>query len=77
MSSPNRRKSPSFFTRESDGSVRIRLRFDAEEASLYEEAAGTMPVVDWLHYTLVTAAEKQVAKARLESQPKVKPRESA
>lgn len=77
MSNPKRRQSPSFFTRESDGSVRIRLRFDAEEASLYEEAAGMMPVVDWLHHTLATAAQEQVAKARQQSQPKVKPRESA
>lgn len=76
MSRPKKRQSPSFFSREPDGTVRIRLRFDQEEASLYEEAAGTMPVVDWLHHTLVTAARAQVAKAR-ETQPKVVPKESA
>lgn len=70
------RNSPHFFRRESDGSVRLRIRFDAEEASLYEEAAGKMPVVDWLHATLGAAARQQVDEAR-KDQPKVRPRETA
>lgn len=65
-----------FFHRESDNSVRLRIRFAPEEASLYEEAAGSTPVVEWLHRTLSEAARTQVAKAR-ESQPKVLPKESA
>lgn len=68
------KNSPAFFRREDDGSVRLRIRFDPEEASLYEEAAGTTPVVDWLHATLGAAAREQVDKARRESQPKVAPR---
>lgn len=69
------RNSPHFFRREDDGSVRLRIRFDPDEASLYEEAAGSMPVVDWLHATLAKAAKEQVAEAR-KTQPKVLPRAS-
>lgn len=59
-----RRHSPHFFAREADGSVRLRIRIESDEASLYEEAAGSMPVMDWLHSTLQDAAERQVREAR-------------
>jgi hypothetical protein len=58
--------SPHFLAREPDGSVRLRMRFTAEEAALFEEAAGGMPVVDWLHYSLNSAAKKAVRRPREE-----------
>ena len=62
-------KSPHFFEREPDGSVRLRVRLQPEEASLYEEAAGETPVMTWLHETLDTAARQQVIEARARRQP--------
>lgn len=59
-----RKHSPHFFARESDGSVRLRIRFENEEASLFEEAAGETPVMVWLHRTLGEAARRQVKEAR-------------
>lgn len=59
-----RQQSKHFFDRDADGSVRLRMRFSAEEASLFEEAAGTTPIMVWLHRTLEEAAERQVAAAR-------------
>lgn len=59
-----RRDSDHFFTREADGSVRIRLRFTGEEASMMEEAAGETPVMDWLQETLHTAARQKVVVER-------------
>lgn len=62
---PNSRKhNPNFFAREADGSVRLRVRFDNEEASLFEEAAGDTPVMVWLHRTLGEAARRQVQRER-------------
>lgn len=70
---PNpRRHSRHFFAREPDGSVRLRMRFRGEEASLFEEAAGDTPVMVWIHRTLEEAAKRQV-KARREKLPKVAP----
>lgn len=63
------RKSPHFFTRESDGTVRLRIRFTGEEASLFEEAAGTTPVIAWIHETLGQAARRQVQNARDQRPP--------
>lgn len=57
---PRKKHSPNFFAREDDGSVRLRLRFDGDEASLFEEAAGDTPVMLWLHRTLSNAAHRQV-----------------
>lgn len=70
-----RRHSPSFFAREPDGSVRLRIRFEGDEASLFEEAAGDTPVMVWLHRTLGEAARKQIKAARV-NQPRVRPEES-
>ncbi len=71
---PPRKHNPSFFNRESDGTVRVRIRFENEEASLFEEAAGDTPVMVWLHRTLAAAARRQVKEQR-RSRPKVAPPE--
>lgn len=63
MTSP-KRHSPHFFAREPDGSVRLRIRFENDEASLFEEAAGDTPVMAWLHRTLGEAARRQVRARR-------------
>jgi hypothetical protein len=55
-----RRQSEHFFARESDGSVRLRIRFDGDEASLMEEAAGSTPLLAWIHKTLGEAARREV-----------------
>lgn len=65
-------QSPHFFHRESDGSVRLRIRFDGDEASLFEEAAGDTPIMVWIHRTLGEAARRQVKAAR-ETRPRVAP----
>jgi hypothetical protein len=67
-----RKHNPNFFAREPDGSVRIRVRFDSDEAALFEEAAGDMPVMAWLHRTLAKAAREEVREARRQ-QPQVPP----
>lgn len=59
MSSPAPR-SRHFFDREPDGSVRLRIRFDSDEADLIEEAAGDTGLLLWLHRTWRSAAERQV-----------------
>lgn len=59
-----RKHSPHFFARESDGSVRLRIRFEGDEASLFEEAAGDTPLMTWLHRTLTEAAKRQVREQR-------------
>ncbi len=69
VSSPPRRlkmakQSPHFFAREADGSVRLRIRFQSEEASMIEEAAGSTPVMVWLHQTIKDAARLEVEKQR-------------
>lgn len=58
------RLSKHFFKRETDGTVRLRLRFSSEEASLFEEAAGAQPLVPWVKRTLIDQAHRQVSKAR-------------
>ena len=71
---PPKRHNPNFFNREPDGTVRLRVRFENEEASLFEEAAGDTPVMVWLHRTLVAAAKRQVREQR-KNRPKVPPPE--
>ncbi len=68
MSAPGqpRQHNPHFFNRDKDGTVRVRIRFDNEEAALFEEAAGDIPVMVWLHQTLGRAAREQVSQARRE-----------
>lgn len=69
-----RQHNPHFFNREPDGSVRVRVRFENEEASLYEEAAGDTPVMVWIHRTLTAAAKRQVREQR-KNRPQVGPPE--
>jgi hypothetical protein len=55
-------KSPHFFEREADGSVRLRIRFTPEEASLIEEAAGSTPLMLYIHRVLNDRARYHVKK---------------
>jgi len=64
MSAPAAKLTPNFFRREADGTVRVRIKFRPEEASLYEEAAGDTPVMLWIHQTLNRAAAEEVEAAR-------------
>lgn len=56
--------SPHFFAREPDGSVRLRIRFTAEEASLIEEAAGATPLMLYIHRVLAQQARFHIQRAR-------------
>lgn len=67
--SDSRRHSKHFLAREDDGSVRLRMRFTGEEASLFEEAAGDTPIMLWMHRTLKEAAKRQVRAARAKRDP--------
>lgn len=67
-----KKHNPHFFAREADGSVRVRVRFEGEEAALFEEAAGDTPVMIWLHRTLTRVAREEVREARRQ-QPQVPP----
>lgn len=64
-----KRHSPHFLAREGDGTVRLRMRFTGEEASLFEEAAGDTPIMLWLHQTLKEAAQREVDAARARRAP--------
>lgn len=64
MANAPRQHSRHFLAREDDGSVRLRIRFDPEEAALFEEAAGDTPIMVWLHRTLGEAARRQIAATR-------------
>lgn len=57
------RLSPHFFKREPDGSVRLRIRFTAEEAALIEEAAGETPLLLYIHRVLGERARYHITKA--------------
>lgn len=67
--SASKRHSPHFLARENDGSVRLRMRFTGEEASLFEEAAGDVPIMLWIHRTLKNVARQQVEEARAQRRP--------
>lgn len=54
--------SPHFFKREADGSVRLRVRFTPEEASLIEEAAGETPLLLYIHRVLGDRARYHIRK---------------
>lgn len=54
--------SPHFFKREADGTVRLRIRFTAEEASLIEEAAGETPLLLYIHRVLGDRARYHIRK---------------
>lgn len=59
-----RERSAHFFEREGDGSVRLRIRFTAEEADLIEEAAGDTPLLLYIHRVLGERARYHAAQAR-------------
>ena len=70
--STSARKSPHFFERERDGSARLRIRFSPEEATKIENAAGSTPLVPWIHQAVDREAARELE--RMESlQPRVKP----
>lgn len=69
MADKKRQSSPHFFMREGDGSVRLRIRLTGDEASQIEEAAGTTPLLTWIHQTLAAAARRQVRSARGQRPP--------
>ena len=60
------RFNPHFFKREPDGSVRLRMRFTAEEASLIEEAAGDTPLLLYIHRVLADRARYHIREAQKE-----------
>ncbi len=65
-------KSPHFFDREADGSVRLRLRFTEEQANLIEEAAGRAPLIPYILGAVTDAAERDAELARRD-RPRVRP----
>jgi len=69
---PNPEKSPHFFDREPDGSVRLRLRFSEEDANLIEEAAGRSPLIPYILRAVVETAKRDAERAR-RSRPRVRP----
>lgn len=72
---PERPKlSPHFFRRERDGTVRLRIRFSAEEAALIEEAAGDTPLLLYIHRVLRDRARYHIDRARM--QPGYQPYDS-
>lgn len=68
-----RQHSKHFLAREGDGSVRLRMRFTGDEASLFEEAAGDTPVMLWIHRALKQAATQQVKADRARRQAMIPP----
>lgn len=64
MTNPQRKLNPRFFEREPGGSVRLRIRLTADDASLVEEAAGSTPLVRWIHNAITQAAHRDVTAAR-------------
>lgn len=58
--------SPHFFRRQSDGSVRVRLKFTPDEADVIEEAAGRTPLVRYIHQVINESALRDAESAREE-----------
>jgi hypothetical protein len=66
---PKASLSPHFFRREADGSVRVRIRFTAEEAAIIEEGAGDTPLLLYIHRVLNDRARYHIRKrAQVEAQ---------
>lgn len=59
-----RQQNPNFLARDDDGSCRLRMRFEGDEAALMEEASGDMPVLDWMHKTLQEGARRDIEARR-------------
>lgn len=66
------RYSKNFFKREPDNSVRLRLRFSAEEASLIEEAAGKTPLLVYIHRVLNETAKRHIRASQKSKTPREK-----
>lgn len=49
-----------YLIRSDDGSVRLRIRFTPEEATLIEEGAGGTPVMLYIHRVITAAAKRHV-----------------
>lgn len=64
MENEKQKPNPHFFRREQDGTVRLRIRFTDEEASLIEEAAGKTPLLVYIHRVLRERARYHVKKSR-------------
>lgn len=64
--------SPHFFRRDENGSVRVRLRFSAEEANLIEEAAGSTPLIPYMQHVLLDRARIHAERARKDRQRRMK-----
>lgn len=60
--------SPHFFRREEDGSVRLRIRFTAEEADIIEEGAGETPLLAYIHRQIMDRARHHARLAQEERQ---------
>lgn len=58
-------KPTGFFERDREGRAVVRLKFKPEEASLFEEAAGTTPVIVWLYQALNRVAQEDLEEQRL------------
>lgn len=70
---PKTKMSPHFFVRESDRSVRLRLRLSEEEADLIEEAAGDTPLLLYIHRVLQDRAQYHIRRSREEMNLPVAP----
>lgn len=68
----SRKLSRHFFRRDDNGTVRIRMRFSADEASLIEEAAGDTPLIVYMHRVLMDRARIHAEKARKERQERLR-----
>jgi hypothetical protein len=73
MSSRKTQHSLHFFAREPDGSVRLRIRFDGEDASLIEEAAGEVPLIEYVRDAVNEKAREDVLEARRRRPPVAPP----
>ncbi len=61
-----------FLKREADGTVRLRMRFQPEEAASFEEAAGDRPVIEWMYEALRRQATADI-EARRAARPVAPP----
>lgn len=64
--------SPHFFRRDRNGTVRIRLRFSPDEASLIEEAAGDTPLITYIHRVIIERAKVHAKRAREERRQRLR-----
>jgi len=77
MAKPKQPLNPHFFRRDRNGTVRIRLRFGPEEASLIEEAAGDTPLITYIHRIIIERAKVHAEKARNERRQRLQEADDA